>query len=72
MQTITGGEAVIESLIANGIDTVFGLPGAQLDEIRHATRSGQPLGFAPEKRAAPEALQQYPAHAPVAIAAGRA
>lgn len=33
MQEITGGEAVVESLIANGITTVFGLPGAQLDPI---------------------------------------
>ena len=33
MQKITGGEAVVESLIANGITTVFGLPGAQLDPI---------------------------------------
>ena len=29
----TGGEAVVDSLIANNIDTVFGLPGAQLDPI---------------------------------------
>ena len=33
MQKITGGEAVIESLIANDINTVFGLPGAQLDPL---------------------------------------
>lgn len=33
MQKITGGEAVIESLIANDLTTVFGLPGAQLDPI---------------------------------------
>jgi acetolactate synthase-1/2/3 large subunit len=33
MSQITGGEAVVESLIANGIETVFGLPGAQLDPI---------------------------------------
>lgn len=33
MSQITGGEAVVESLIANGITTVFGLPGAQLDPI---------------------------------------
>lgn len=33
MPEMTGGEAVVESLIANGISTVFGLPGAQLDPI---------------------------------------
>ena len=33
MSQITGGEAVVESLIANGMKTVFGLPGAQLDPI---------------------------------------
>jgi acetolactate synthase I/II/III large subunit len=29
----TGGEAIVDALIANGIDTVFGLPGAQLDPV---------------------------------------
>jgi len=33
---ITGGEAVVRSLIANGIDTVFGLPGIQLDHFFNA------------------------------------
>jgi acetolactate synthase-1/2/3 large subunit len=33
MSEKTGGEAIVESLIANNIDTVFGLPGAQLDPI---------------------------------------
>lgn len=27
---MTGGRAIVEALIANGVDTVFGLPGAQL------------------------------------------
>ena len=27
---ITGGAAIVEALIANGVDTVFGLPGAQM------------------------------------------
>ena len=34
--TISGGEAVVRSLIANGIDTVFGLPGIQLDHFFNA------------------------------------
>jgi acetolactate synthase-1/2/3 large subunit len=29
----TGGEAIVEALIANDVDTVFGLPGAQLDPV---------------------------------------
>lgn len=33
MPVQTGGEAVIDTLIANDIDTVFGLPGAQLDPV---------------------------------------
>jgi len=33
MSEKTGGEAIVDSLIANNIDTVFGLPGAQLDPI---------------------------------------
>ena len=28
--TMTGGMAIVEALLANGVDTVFGLPGAQL------------------------------------------
>ncbi|MDX2203149.1 MAG: thiamine pyrophosphate-binding protein [Hyphomicrobiaceae bacterium] len=28
--TMTGGMAIVEALIANGVDTVYGLPGAQL------------------------------------------
>ena len=27
---MTGGAAIVEALIANGVDTVFGLPGAQM------------------------------------------
>ena len=29
MTTMTGGEAIVSGLVAHGIDTVFGLPGAQ-------------------------------------------
>ena len=28
--SMTGGMAIVEALIANGVDTVFGLPGAQM------------------------------------------
>lgn len=31
MPKMTGGQAIVDSLIANGIDQVFGIPGAQLD-----------------------------------------
>src|SRR3546814_19505407 len=34
--TRSGGEAVVRSLIANGIDTIFGLPGVQLDHFFNA------------------------------------
>ena len=27
---MTGGDAIVEALIANGVETVFGLPGAQM------------------------------------------
>ena len=30
MQRMTGGEAIVAGLVANGVDTVFGLPGAQM------------------------------------------
>jgi acetolactate synthase I/II/III large subunit len=29
-QTMSGGEAIVRSIVANGIDTVFGIPGAQI------------------------------------------
>ncbi len=32
----TGGEAVVESLLANGVDTLFALPGIQLDHFFNA------------------------------------
>ncbi len=36
MARLTGGEAIVKSLIAHGIDTVFGLPGVQLDHLYNA------------------------------------
>jgi acetolactate synthase-1/2/3 large subunit len=30
MTTISGGEAIVSGLVAHGVDTVFGLPGAQI------------------------------------------
>ena len=29
MPRMTGGEAIVDSLVRHGIDTVFGLPGVQ-------------------------------------------
>lgn len=36
MPRLTGGEAVVQSLIAHGVDTVFGLPGVQNDYLYNA------------------------------------
>lgn len=33
MTVMTGGDAIAESLLANGVDTVFGIPGIQLDNL---------------------------------------
>lgn len=33
---MTGGDAMVRSLIAHGVDTVFGLPGVQLDHLFNA------------------------------------
>ena len=30
---MTGGSAIVQSLIANGVDTIFGLPGVQLNHL---------------------------------------
>ncbi len=35
-QIKSGGEAVVEALIENGVDTVFGIPGIQLDPLYDA------------------------------------
>ena len=31
MPTLTGGQALVQQLKREGIDTIFGLPGVQLD-----------------------------------------
>ena len=33
MPKMTGADAIVDSLVANGVDTVFGLPGGQLDHL---------------------------------------
>ena len=33
MTEMTGGKAIVKSLQSNGIDTLFGLPGVQLDQL---------------------------------------
>lgn len=33
MRKMTGGQAIVESLIDHGVDTVFGIPGIQLDNL---------------------------------------
>lgn len=35
-ESLTGGQAVVKSLIAHGVDTVFGLPGVQNDWLYNA------------------------------------
>ena len=41
MTTMTGGQAIVRSLIRNGVDTVFGLPGVQLDHTFDAFHESQ-------------------------------
>ena len=36
IESLTGGQAVVKSLIAHGVDTVFGLPGIQNDWLYNA------------------------------------
>ena len=36
MPKLTGGEAIVQSLIAHGVDTIFGLPGVQNDYLYNA------------------------------------
>ncbi|MGI9252336.1 MAG: thiamine pyrophosphate-binding protein, partial [Thermomicrobiales bacterium] len=39
--TLTGGESLVETLIAQGVDTIFGLPGIQLDGLFNALHGAQ-------------------------------
>src|SRR6201981_3634097 len=41
MTSMTGGEAIVSSLVAHGIDTVFGLPGAQVYGLFDAFHQAQ-------------------------------
>jgi len=41
MTTATGGEAIVSGLVAHGIDTVFGLPGAQIYGLFDAFQQAQ-------------------------------
>jgi len=36
MAKVTGGDAIVQSLIAHGVDTIFGLPGVQSDHLFNA------------------------------------
>src|SRR5258705_8946773 len=36
VDTMTGGDAAVEVLLAEGIDTIFGLPGIQMDNLLDA------------------------------------
>jgi acetolactate synthase-1/2/3 large subunit len=41
MTTLTGGEAIVSGLVAHGVDTVFGLPGAQVYGLFDAFQQAQ-------------------------------
>ncbi|MGL3110935.1 thiamine pyrophosphate-dependent enzyme [Bradyrhizobium sp. BR 1432] len=41
MTTLTGGEAIVNGLVAHGVDTVFGLPGAQVYGLFDAFHQAQ-------------------------------
>lgn len=44
MAEMTGADAIVESLLANEVDTIFGLPGGQLDQLFDSIyRSDGPL-----------------------------
>src|SRR5712671_1236620 len=41
MTSTTGGEAIVSGLVAHGVDTVFGLPGAQIYGLFDAFQQAQ-------------------------------
>ncbi len=36
MTRLTGGQALVKAVVANGVDTLFALPGVQLDHFFNA------------------------------------
>ena len=42
MPVSTGGEAIVSGLVAHGVDTVFGLPGAQIYGLFDAVQRALP------------------------------
>jgi acetolactate synthase-1/2/3 large subunit len=42
MREMTGADAIVESLVVNGVDTLFGLPGGQLDHLFDAVYRADP------------------------------
>ena len=45
MMKLTGGEAILKSLLAHGVDTIFGLPGVQNDYFLNALHDAGGYGF---------------------------
>jgi glyoxylate carboligase len=42
MREMTGADAIVDALVANGIETLFGLPGGQLDHLFDAIYRARP------------------------------
>ena len=40
-KSMSGGEAIVDALIRNGVDTAFGIPGVQLDPLFAALHDQQ-------------------------------
>ena len=38
---MSGGEAIVDALVRNGVDTAFGIPGVQLDPLFAALHDAQ-------------------------------
>ena len=47
MARMTGGQALVKSLRNHGIDTIFGLPGVQLDGLFNALHDEGPKAATP-------------------------
>ena len=40
-KNMSGGEAIVDALVRNGVDTAFGIPGVQLDPLFAALHDAQ-------------------------------
>ena len=60
MTAMTGGEAIVQSLLTHGVDTLFGLPGVQNDWLYNALYDQRVIAAASRRGVTREQLKLPP------------